>query len=180
MALGKVSSKQKRKDQMDEKVMEPALPVNPKVTGKGLKPDTRYESMLLAKFINSLMWDGKKTTSERVVYECMDQLGKKTGKDPMEIFNMAIEMVKPEVELKSKRVGGTTYQVPTRVTKKRQLALTFRWIIGAARSKKGKPMAVRLASEIIDASHKEGVAYKKREDTHKMAEANKAFAHFAY
>ena len=180
MPVSLKSSKQQRKDIMDEKALLPALPVNPMVTGKGLKPDTRYESMLLAKFINSMMWDGKHTTAERVVYDCLEQLGKKTGKDPMEIFNMAIEMVKPEVELKSKRVGGTTYQVPTRVTKKRQLALTFRWIIGAARSKKGKPMSVRLATEIMDASRKEGVAYKKREDTHKMAEANKAFAHFAY
>jgi small subunit ribosomal protein S7 len=143
--------------------------------------DPRFNSKLAAKFINCLMKDGKKATAYRVFYSAMEEVVKKVkGKEPMEIFETAIQNVKPQVEVRSKRVGGATYQVPMEVPLKRQQALAFRWILGAARDRKGRPMGVKLAEELAAAFNKEGAAITTRENTHKMAEANKAFAHFAW
>ncbi|MCY3017763.1 MAG: 30S ribosomal protein S7 [Planctomycetota bacterium] len=158
----------------------PALPTQPKVTGRGLKPDTRYNDLLVSTFINSMMRKGKKTVSQRVFYAAMQKVGEKTGANALEVFNAALNNVKPVVEVKSKRVGGATYQVPVEVNRKRAQSLAIRWILEAARGKKGRPMADRLAGELLDAYKKEGAAITKRENTHKMAEANKAFAHYAW
>jgi len=146
-----------------------------------LKPDARYNSKLVAKFVNCLMLDGKKSVAYKVFYDAMDQAARKI-KDvpPLEIFETAIENVKPLLEVRSKRVGGASYQVPMQVSYKRQQSLAFRWILAAARGKKGKPMHIRLASELADAYNKEGTAMTTRENVHRMAEANKAFAHFAW
>jgi small subunit ribosomal protein S7 len=146
-----------------------------------LKPDARYNSKLVSKFINSLMWDGKKTVAQKVFYTAMDQVVSKV-KDvqPLELFETAINNVKPYVEVRSKRVGGANYQVPMQVNKRRQQSLAFRWIIGACREAGGRPMADRLADEIMAAFRKEGKAMQTRENTHRMADANKAFAHFAW
>ena len=145
-----------------------------------LQADSRFNSVLVSKFVNCLMWDGKKSTAEAVFYRAMDQIETKLSKDPLEVFKQSIENIKPLIEVRSKRVGGATYQVPIEVTPKRQLSLAIRWILEAARSKKGRPMHLRLASELIDAFNKEGAAYTTRENVHRMAEANKAFAHFAW
>ena len=145
-----------------------------------LQPDGRYNSVLVSKFINCLMWDGKKSTAESVFYDAMDHIQQKLSKEPLEVFKQAIENIKPLIEVRSKRVGGATYQVPIEVTSKRQLSLAIRWILEAARSKKGRPMHLKLAGELIDAFNKEGAAYTTRENVHRMAEANKAFAHFAW
>ena len=146
-----------------------------------LKPDPRYGSILASKFINCLMHDGKKSTAQGVFYRALDIIKEKIpDQDPSEVFTRAVENVKPAIEVRSKRVGGATYQVPKEVEKKRQLALAIRWIIESAREKKGRPMHARLAEEISAAFKKEGAAIMKRENVHKMAEANKAFAHFAW
>jgi small subunit ribosomal protein S7 len=146
-----------------------------------LKADARFNSKLVSKFVNCLMWDGKKSVAYKVFYDAMDQVSKKI-KDvpPLEVFETAVENVKPLLEVRSKRVGGASYQVPMQVSYKRQQSLAFRWILAAARGKKGKPMAIRLASELTDAFNKEGTAMTTRENVHRMAEANKAFAHFAW
>jgi small subunit ribosomal protein S7 len=146
-----------------------------------LKPDPRYSSKLVSKFVNSLMWQGKKSTAQRVFYDAMDIASKKVkDAEPLEIFETAINNVKPLLEVRSKRVGGASYQVPMQVGSKRQQSLAFRWIIQSARSKKGKPMAQRLATELVDAYNGQGGAMTTRENVHRMAEANKAFAHFAW
>ncbi len=145
-----------------------------------LQPDARYNSVLVSKFVNCLMWDGKKSTAEGVFYRAMDHIEQKLSREPLEVFKQALENIKPLIEVRSKRVGGATYQVPIEVTPKRQQSLAIRWILEAARSKKGRPMHLRLASELIDAFNKEGAAYTTRENVHRMAEANKAFAHFAW
>ncbi|MEZ6189889.1 MAG: 30S ribosomal protein S7 [Phycisphaerales bacterium] len=147
-----------------------------------LKPDPRYGDKVLSRFINCVMKDGKKSVAQRVVYDALDEIEKRTKGDPsaIEIFRMAIANVRPEVEVRSKRVGGTNYQVPMQVNRRRQQSLTFRWIIGAARSESGKPMYMRLARELMDASRKEGKAMSTRDQVHRMADANKAFAHFAW
>jgi len=145
-----------------------------------LKPDIRYKSLLVSKFINCLMERGKRSLAERIFYAAMDIIeGKVTGVEPLKVFETAIENVRPLVEVRSRRVGGATYQVPIEVAKQRGTSLAIRWIIEAARARKGKPMHMRLAAEIQDAYNREGAAFTKRENTHKMAEANKAFAHFA-
>jgi small subunit ribosomal protein S7 len=146
-----------------------------------LKPDPRYNSKLVSKFINCLMWDGKKTVAQKIFYDAMDQVAKKV-KDvpPLELFETAINNVKPYVEVRSRRVGGANYQVPMQVNKRRQQSLAFRWIINACRDAGGRPMSERLGDELAAAYRKEGNAMKKREDTHRMADANKAFAHFAW
>ncbi len=146
-----------------------------------LKPDTRYHSRVLAKFINSIMLDGKKSTATRVVYDALDILAKRV-KDvpPNEVFEQAINNCKPNVEVRSKRVGGSNYQVPRPVNRPRQQSLAFRWLREAARAKKGKPMCERLAQELFDAFKGEGSAIQTRTNIHRMAEANKAFAHFAW
>jgi len=147
-----------------------------------LKPDPRFNSKLVSKFINSLMWDGKKTVAQKVFYDAMDNVTKKMKEvPPLELFETAINNVKPYVEVRSKRVGGANYQVPMQVNKRRQQSLAFRWIIEAIRTDRGgRPTAQRLADELMAAFKKEGKAIQTRENTHRMAEANKAFAHFAW
>lgn len=150
-------------------------------TEKYLKPDPMYNSLLVSRFINCLMWDGKKTTAQRIFYDALELLRKRvTDQEPLEVFITAVNNVKPLIEVRSKRVGGATLQVPHEIKKNRQQSLAIRWIIQAARKKKGRPMARRLADELYDAYNKQGAAYTVRENTHKMAEANKAFAHFAW
>ena len=146
-----------------------------------LAPDTRYGSILLSKFINCLMWDGKKAVATRVVYDAMTIIEKKVkDAQPLEVFENAIGNVKPFVEVRSRRVGGANYQVPMQVNKRRQQSLAFRWIIGACREGSGRPMSERLADELMGAYKKEGKAMATRDNTHRMADANKAFAHFAW
>jgi small subunit ribosomal protein S7 len=146
-----------------------------------LKPDPRHGSKLASKFINCLMWQGKKATAQRIFYHALDQIKKRMPDvEPIEVFTQAVEHVKPTVEVRSKRVGGATYQVPMQVNKTRQQSLSIRWIIGAARGKSGRPMYLRLADELMAAYRREGDAMTKRENTIKMAESNKAFAHFAW
>ncbi|HDS84358.1 MAG TPA: 30S ribosomal protein S7 [Phycisphaerales bacterium] len=146
-----------------------------------LKPDPVYQSKLASKFINCLMWGGKKSVASNVFYDAMKEIEKKISDvSPIEVFETAVNNVKPMLEVRSKRVGGSNYQVPMQVGPKRQLSLAIRWILAASRGKKGKPMSLRLASELMDAYRKEGAAMTTRENVHRMAEANKAFAHFAW
>src|SRR5580658_4588076 len=146
-----------------------------------LKPDPRYNSKLVSKFINCLMWDGKKTTAQKVVYGAMDTISKKVKDVPvLELFETAVNNIKPYVEVRSRRVGGANYQVPMQVNKRRQQSLAFRWLLDACREATGRPMADRLADELMAAFKKEGKAMATRENTHRMADANKAFAHFAW
>jgi len=146
-----------------------------------LKPDPRYKSMLAAKFINCIMLDGKKSVARRIFYDAMEVLRERfPEKEPVEVLEAAVANVRPLVEVRSKRVGGMTYQVPVEVKPKRQQSLTLRWILNATRGRKGKPMYQSLADELSDAYRKQGAAYTMRENVHKMAEANKAFAHFAW
>jgi small subunit ribosomal protein S7 len=145
------------------------------------KPDPIYKNANVAKFISCIMREGKRALAQRIVYGAFDLVKKKVGdKDPLEVFETAIDNVKPLVEVRSKRVGGANYQVPVEVSKKRQRALAYRWMLESAREKKGKPLTVSLADELVAAFNREGGAMAKRENTHKMAEANKAFAHFAW
>ncbi len=137
--------------------------------------------MLASKFINCLMYDGKKTTAQIVFYDALEEISKKIkDAEPIQVFEAAIENVKPYIEVRSKRVGGASYQVPMQVNRNRQQSLAIRWLLGAVREKKGRPMHLKLADELMAAYKKEGVAYTKRENTHRMADANKAFAHFAW
>ena len=146
-----------------------------------LKPDPKYSNIVVSKFINCLMLDGKKNIAQKVFYDAMNIIGGKIkDAEPLEVFETAINNAKPLLEVRSKRVGGASYQVPMQVKPRRQQALAFRWILAASRGKKGKPMCVRLASELMDAYRKEGTAMTTRENVHRMAEANKAFAHFAW
>jgi len=146
-----------------------------------LKPDTRFDSILVSKFINCLMHDGKKSVATQAVYDAFDLIGKQLPEeDPLDVFVSAVDNVKPGIEVRSKRVGGATYQVPTPVSPRRQQALSIRWILEAVRSKKGRPVSRSLAEELMAAFRREGVAMTKRENVHRMADANKAFAHFAW
>jgi small subunit ribosomal protein S7 len=146
-----------------------------------LKPDVRYNSLLASKFINCLMWSGKKATATRIFYDALDQIKKRIPDvSPIDVFTQAVENVKPTVEVRSRRVGGANYQVPMQVRRERQQSLSLRWIINAARNKSGKPMYLRLADELTAAYRREGEAMSKRDQTIKMADANKAFAHFAW
>jgi len=147
---------------------------------RDLKPDARYSNVLVTRFINSLMLAGKKSTAERIFYGAMDVIEKKSGTDGLTVLKSALNNVKPILEVKSRRVGGATYQVPVEVRQDRRNALALRWLISFARSRPDHTMAERLAAELIAASKNEGGAVKKREDTHKMAEANKAFAHYRW
>ena len=153
-----------------------------KVTNRNIpEPDSLFNSTKLAKFINIIMWNGKKETARKIVYASFDVIKEKVeGANPLEIFDMAIKNAGPTVEVRSRRIGGANYQVPRDVRPERRLALATRWIIDAARSKKGQPMHIKLADELIAASKNEGAAVTKRDNTHKMAEANKAFAHFTW
>ena len=143
-------------------------------------PDPRYGSLLLAKFINFVMYDGKKTSAEKIIYSAFDQIKEKSKEDPIKIFDEAIKNVRPNLEVRSRRVGGATYQVPVDVKVKRSQTLALRWLLEATRKRKNKTMSFKLCDEIMDAYQKKGSAIKKREDTHKMAESNKAFAHFRW
>jgi len=143
-------------------------------------PDPRYGSLLLAKFINFVMYDGKKTSAEKIIYAAFDQIKEKSKEDPIKVFDEAIKNVRPNLEVRSRRVGGATYQVPVEVKVKRSHTLALRWLLEATRKRKNKKMSFKLCDEIMDAYQKKGSAIKKREDTHKMAESNKAFAHFRW
>jgi len=147
-----------------------------------LRGDPKHNDKVLSRFINTIMRDGKKSVAQRVVYDAFELIEQRTKGDPpaIEIFRIAIDNVKPRVEVRSKRVGGANYQVPMQVNRRRQQSLAFRWIIQAARSESGKPMAQRLARELVDAANNEGKAMNTRDQTHRMADANKAFAHFAW
>ncbi len=143
-------------------------------------PDPRYKDQTIAKFINIMMFDGKKSVAEKIMYGALDIIKERGKDDPVGTFNDALENVSPGVEVKSRRVGGATYQVPVEVRPNRQMALAMRWLVDAARKRNEKSMTVRLAGELMDASEERGSAVKKREDTHKMAEANKAFSHYRF
>ena len=156
------------------------MPRRRRIEPRKILPDPKFGSELLAKFINVLMVDGKKSTAEAIVYGALETLAQRTGKDALEAFDAALENVRPTVEVKSRRVGGSTYQVPVEVRPSRRNALAMRWVIEAARKRGDKSMALRLANELTDAVDNKGSAVKKREDVHRMAEANKAFAHFRW
>ena len=143
-------------------------------------PDAKYQSSLLAKFINFIMYDGKKATAEKTIYKALEQIRSKTKDDPIKIFNDAINNIRPNLEVRSRRVGGATYQVPVEVKTKRSQTLALRWLLEATRKRKNKTMCDKLFNELMDASQKKGSAIKKREDTHRMAESNKAFAHYRW
>ena len=143
-------------------------------------PDPKYKDVVLAKFMNNLMKDGKKSVAEKIVYGAFDEINKNSKEDPLEVFMKALEEVSPVVEVKSRRVGGATYQVPIEVPRGRRFYLASQWIISAANSRSGRPMAEKLAIELISAANGDGGAIKRKDDTHRMAEANKAFAHFRW
>ena len=143
-------------------------------------PDPKYGSVIISKFINSIMYDGKRSTAERILYNALEKIKEKSKEDPIKVFNSAISNVKPNLEVRSRRVGGATYQVPVEVKATRGQALALRWLMDATRKRKNKTMAEKLYAEILDASQNKGSAIKKREDVHKMAESNKAFAHFRW
>ena len=143
-------------------------------------PDAKYNSKLVSKFVKSIMKDGKKSIAESILYDAMDIIEKKTGEPAIKIFEQALENAKPMIEVKSRRVGGSTYQVPTEIRPSRRTALGIRWIIDYARKRSEKGMVNKLSAELLDAANKRGASIKKKEDTHKMAEANKAFAHYRW
>ena len=147
---------------------------------KKFYPDPKYGSQVLAKFINFVMYDGKKSAAEKIIYTALDQIKNKTKEDPIKIFNNAINNIRPNLEVRSRRVGGATYQVPQEVKTKRSQTLALRWLLIATRKRKNKTMSEKLFNELMDASQRKGSAMKKREDTHRMAESNKAFAHFRW
>ena len=156
------------------------MPRRREVPKRKILPDPKYKDQTIAKFINIMMLDGKKSVSEKIMYGALDIIKDRGKDDPVEIFNVALENVSPGVEVKSRRVGGATYQVPVEVRPHRQMALAMRWLADAARKRNEKSMTARLAGELMDASEERGSAVKKREDTHKMAEANKAFSHYRF
>ena len=145
-----------------------------------LPPDARYQNADLSRFINKVMFNGKKSVAEGIVYDAMTKIETETKKNPLDTFDLAIKNSTPMLQVKPRRVGGATYQIPVEIPPNRRLSLSMRWLINAARDRKGKPMAEKLASELIEASKGQGSAVKRKEDLHKMAEANKAFVHFRY
>ena len=156
------------------------MPRKGPVPKRDILADPKFNSIKVAKFINQIMQRGKKSVAEKIMYSALDQISAKSKQDPLKVFDDALDQVAPQVEVKSRRVGGATYQVPVEVKTKRAQALALRWIMDATRKRKNKTMADKLYAEILDASQNKGSAIKKREDTHKMAEANKAFAHFRW
>ena len=157
------------------------MPRRREIAKRELLPDPLYQSQLVTKFINTVMYDGKKSTAESILYTSFDIIKDKTGDDPLKVFKKAIENAKPTLEVKSRRVGGSNYQVPIEVNQNRRLSLAIRWVVSFARTRgDGKTMEEKLANELMDAANLRGGAVKKREDTHRMAEANKAFAHFRW
>jgi len=147
---------------------------------RNLYPDAKHKSLILSKFINFIMYDGKKSTAEKLIYSALNKIKEKTKDDPVKIFNEAISNIRPTLEVRSRRVGGATYQVPVEVKTKRSQTLALRWLLEATRKRKNKSMSDKLFNELMDASQKKGAAIKKREDTHRMAESNKAFAHYRW
>ncbi len=156
------------------------MPRRREVPERPVIPDSKYNSKLVSRFIKTIMRDGKKSLAESILYDSFDIIEKKTNESPLKIFEKALENTKPMIEVKSRRVGGSTYQVPTEIRPSRRTALGIRWIIGLARKRSEKSMANKLAGELMDAANKRGASVKKKEDTHKMAEANKAFAHYRW
>jgi small subunit ribosomal protein S7 len=156
------------------------MPRRREVPKREITPDPKYRSETVAKFISVVMKSGKKSTAEKIVYGALNTMAERSKKDPIEMFNQALSNVRPLVEVKSRRVGGATYQVPVEVRSGRQMALAMRWVVEAARTRSGKSMAARMADELMDAADKRGNAVKKREDVHRMAEANKAFSHYRW
>ena len=156
------------------------MPRRREVPKREILPDPKFNNVDVAKFVNVLMTRGKKSVAERIIYGALDSIKSKSGKDPIEVFTLAVQNVKPVVEVKSRRVGGATYQVPVEVRPERRNALAMRWLISYSRDRNEKSMAEKLAAEVILASKGEGNAIKKKEDTHRMAEANKAFAHYRW
>jgi len=156
------------------------MPRRREVPKREVVPDPIYQSTLASRFINAVMSDGKKSTAEGIFYGAMDILKEKTGDDPIKVFKKAVDNAKPSLEVKARRVGGATYQIPIEVKPNRRLSLALRWIIGFSKSRGEKGMKAKLANELLDASNMRGGAVKKREDTHRMAEANKAFAHYRW
>jgi len=156
------------------------MPRRAEVPKREVLPDPVYNSQLVSKFVNTIMQDGKKTIAERILYDALEIVEESTEEDPMKVFKKAVDNVKPAVEVKSRRVGGSTYQVPVEVRPNRRLALSFRWLLDSSRRRGEKTMKQKLAGELMDAAENRGAAIKKREDTHRMAEANKAFAHYRW
>jgi small subunit ribosomal protein S7 len=156
------------------------MPRRGKVIRRRIAPDARYNSVWLQMFINKLMKDGRKSTAERVMYDTLDIIEQRARRNPVEVFEQAIRNAKPILEVRPRRVGGATYQIPLEVRPERQMALAIRWLLMAARARKGRPMAERLAAELMDAASGQGVTIKRRDDTHRMAEANRAFAHYRW
>ena len=158
----------------------PRKPLKPREKRPLPPPDYKYNSVVISRIMNKVNFQGKKSRSEAIVYGALEKIKEKTKEDPIQVLNRALETVRPLVEVRPRRVGGATYQVPLEVPRPRSITLALNWLLDAARSKTGRPMVDRLSEEIISASKKEGSAYKKREDTHRMAEANKAFAHYRW
>ncbi|MEO8458029.1 MAG: 30S ribosomal protein S7 [Chloroflexota bacterium] len=156
------------------------MPRRGKVVRHRPSPDAKYNSTLVQTMINKVMYAGKKSTAERIVYDAMDLVGQRTKEEPRQVFEQAMRNAMPILEVRPRRVGGATYQIPLEVRPARQTSLAMRWILSAARGRSGRPMSERLATEIIDAYREQGTAIKKREDTHRMAEANKAFVHYRW
>ncbi len=156
------------------------MPRRREVPKRPIMPDPKYNSVIVAKFINGIMRKGKKSLARRIFYNAMDIIAKRSKEDPLKVFEKALENVKPIVEVRSRRIGGATYQVPVEVRPERRQALAIRWLVGYAKARGEKSMAERLAGELLDAYHEKGAAFKKKEDTHRMAEANKAFAHYRW
>jgi small subunit ribosomal protein S7 len=156
------------------------MPRRREVPKREIMPDPKYGNKLVSKFITSLMLDGKKSTAALILYKALDIIEEKTKEPPVKIFEQALENIKPIIEVKSRRVGGSTYQIPQEIRPSRRTALGIRWVIGFARKRSEKSMSSKLAGELLDAANKKGAAIKKKEDTHKMAEANKAFAHYRW
>jgi small subunit ribosomal protein S7 len=156
------------------------MPRRREVPERDIAPDSKYSSPLVAKFVNCIMRDGKKNVAESILYKALDIMGEKAKEPPLKAFERAVDNVRPLIEVKSRRVGGSTYQVPTEIRPSRRTALGIRWIITYARQRPEQGMASKLASELLDAANNRGASVKKKEDTHKMAEANKAFAHFRW
>ena len=156
------------------------MPRRREIPEREIVPDSKYNNKLVSKFVKSIMRDGKKSIADSILYDAFDIIEKKTNESPIKIFEQAVENVRPLIEVKSRRVGGSTYQVPTEIRPSRRTALGIRWLISFARNRSEKGMANKLAGEFLDAANNRGAAIKKKEDTHKMAEANKAFAHFRW
>lgn len=156
------------------------MPRKGSVSRRGVLPDSVYGSDLVQKFINSMMWDGKRSTAQRIFYAAMEQIAQKANDEPLKIFKKAVENAKPVLEVKTRRVGGANYQVPVEVNPFRRQSLAIRWLISYARSRAGKSMVDKLADELLDAANNRGGTIKKKEDVHRMAEANKAFAHYRW